>query len=151
PGVGRPCVTSYLAGQTCAYFGDVLAYSVKPPTAAQLAGGTAGIKNPVGPSNTDAGSALSELNSLFNVQGGVGNSPCVQLLQEPGGAGAHNYLENAEIPSVCFNPVAVNVYNQFVPLPTIFPPPVAGGTLPQAVTSAKQPRHEYDGLLRFDY
>jgi len=151
PGVPRPCVTSYFVGMNCAYFGDVLAYSVKPPSATQLAAGTAGIKNPVGSSNTDAGSALSELNSLYNSQGGVGNSACVQLLQAPGGAGAHNYLENAEIPSVCFNPVAVNVYNQFVPLPTIFSTPSPGGTLPQAVTSAKQPRNEYDGLARIDY
>ena len=151
PGVPRPCVTSYFNGMTCAYFGDVLAYSVKPPTGPQLAAGTAGIKNPLGSSNAQAGSALSELNSLYNSQGGVGNSPCVQLLQSPTGAGAHAYLQNGEIPSVCFNPFSVNVYNQFLPLPTIFSTPSAGGTLPQAVTSAKQPRNEYDGLARIDY
>ncbi len=60
PGVPRPCVNTYFAqaGQTCAYFGDVLAYSVKAPSAAQIAAGTAGIKNPLGSSNAQAGSAF---------------------------------------------------------------------------------------------
>ena len=80
----------------------------------------------------------------------MGNSPCVQLLQQPGGAGAHNYLENAEIPVL--QPVtAVTVYNQFTRRQPSFFTPTPGGILPQAVSSAKQPRNEYDGLVRVDY
>jgi hypothetical protein len=167
PGVPRPCVSTQFAGMSCASFTAVLATGVSynPITSpAKIAAGTAGIKNPLGSSNTDAGSARSELLSTALATGNPQYVQCVNLLTAlangtPASNGppptpavpAINDLPNAEVPSICFNPVAITVYNKYLPLPSIFPAPVAGGQLPYAVTTAKQPRNEYDGLIRFDY
>jgi hypothetical protein len=150
PGIARPCISAQFKGENCASFANVVATEVSynvMTSPAKVAAGTAGIKNPLGSSNQYAGSALSELLSTYAATGNPMYNQCVTDLQKLGLA----YLPNAEVPSECFNPFSLTVYNDFLPLPTVFIPPTPGGQLPYAVTSAKQPRNEFDGLGRIDY
>ncbi len=146
-GTPRPCISTQFAGMTCASLATTVQYAVKPPDPGKVALGTAGVKNPIGSSNTYASSALQELNSTYAATGNIMYRNCVTLLQSINLA----YLPNAEIPSECINPVAALTISRYLPLPNVNQPAVAGGVLPYAVTSKKQPRNEYDGLLRFDY
>lgn len=154
PGVQRPCISAQFAGKTCASFTDVLARAVKPPDPTSIAQAKSGIKNPLGASNVDSASARSELQSTVIATGNPMYAQCItdlDALANPKVGTPLNYMPNAEIPSECFNPVSVTVYNNFLPLPNVDTPIVANGALPYAVTSAKQPRNEYNGLARLDY
>jgi outer membrane receptor protein involved in Fe transport len=141
PGVGLPCVSPVFAGQTCANF-----------AASFPAGSNVNqiLQNPLY-SSTYAASAQSQLNSTYQLAGGTGNSPCVNLLQSylnsTNAITTKRYLPNAEIPSACFNPVAVNFLNKYVPVPN---QPSIGGAPPQALSTARQPRNDYNGLARID-
>ncbi len=103
------------------------------------------LKNPL----FDVGKGyLPIVNSVFNtsyaVAGGNGTSPCIaELTQALAATG--EYLPNAELPSVCFNPVIVNVMNRYVPLATYT------NLQPGTYNYAEFPRSEYDGLFRVDY
>lgn len=93
----------------------------------------------------------SVFDTAYQVAGGTlapgAHSPCVielsQALQTYG-----EYLPNAELPSVCLNPVIMNVMNKYVPLPA--PTASAQGGV-QVSTSAPYPHTEYDGMMRVDY
>lgn len=97
----------------------------------------------------------SMLNTAYAVANGTpapgSDSPCTTLLKgllltHPGTAG--EYLPGAELPSICFNPVILNLFKKgYLPLPTTLN---ASGS-PQAVTTAKLPRNDQNALLRLDF
>jgi len=93
------------------------------------------------------------LNTAYQAAGGSlpGNaqSPCiVELNQAMATAADPAHLPNSELPAVCFNPVIVNVFNKFVPLPAATTG-ITGATA--TTTTAPYPRSEYDGMIRVDY
>ncbi|WP_176441553.1 TonB-dependent receptor [Granulicella rosea] len=141
PGVGLPCTSTYFAGQTCANFLASFPAGSNPNQVLQ---------NPVY-SSTYGATAISQLNSTYAQQGGTGTSPCVTALtaymNSNNAATTKRYLPNAEIPSNCFNPVAVNFLSQYVPVPN---QPSIGNAPPQALSTAKQPRNDYNGMARID-
>jgi hypothetical protein len=143
PGVSLPCTSAYFAGMTCANFLDNFPAGSNPNQVVQ---------NPLY-SSTYGASAASQLNSTYQQQGGVGTSPCVTELSNymnnatVNTATTKRYLPNAEIPSICFNPVAVNFLNKYVPVPN---QPSIAGAPPQALSTANQPRNDYNGLARID-
>jgi hypothetical protein len=143
PGVALPCTSTYFAGMTCANFSaDFLPGS----NLNQI------VQNPLY-SSTYGATAISQLNSTYQQQGGTGTSPCVTAMTNymnnstANAATTKRYLPNAEIPSMCFNPVAVNFLNKYVPVPN---QASIGGAPPQALSTAKQPRNDYNGLARID-
>ena len=142
PGVARPCISAQFANMTCASFAAL--FPQDSATQAGIAAGTTGIKNVLGSSNTYAATALSGLQSTWAQSGNSGTSPCVALLN--GLANTLRYMPNGEIPSICFNPVAVQVLNRYVPLPNLF----TLGQLPFAITQGKQPHNDWNGLARVD-
>jgi hypothetical protein len=129
PGVGRPCVSSQFAGMNCASFVEDF------PGAPQL-------KNPFYTASY-VGSATSIQNAAWAQAGNSGTSPCVTLL---GTTYRTQYLPNGEIPSVCFNPVAVNFYNKYLPLPNL----TISGDPHYLVSTANQPRNDQEGMIRVD-
>lgn len=141
PGLGSPCVSTVFAGKTCANFSNAF------PAGTNI---NQALQNPLY-SSTYGASAQSQLNSTYALQGGTGNSPCVtdmlNYMNSNNSVTTKRYLPNAEVPSECFNPVAVNFLNQYVPVPN---QPSIGGAQPEAVSTAKQPRNEYNGLIRID-
>jgi hypothetical protein len=144
PGVPLPCTSTYFAGMTCANFLGNFPTGSNPNQIVQ---------NPLY-SSTYGASATSQLNSTWHQQGGTGTSPCVTTLMSYMNNSAANaattkrYLPNAEIPSVCFNPVAVNFLNEYVPVPN---QPGIAGAPPQALSTANQPRNDYNGMARIDW
>jgi len=156
PGVPRPCSTAYFAqmGYTCASFlADFYPASSAPPPGSNLP--NTQVHNPLY-SSTYGTTAIAQLNSTYAQQGGTGTSPCVQTLmnielqpnpQNANKAYGTEYMPNGELPSVCFNPVAVAFYSKYLPLPNRAS---INGADPEAVSTAKQPRNEMDGLARID-
>ncbi len=123
PEVPRTCITSAFAAYTCATFTE---------------DGSTTFVNPV--LGNSAASAISALNAAWQVAGNSGTSPCVTLLQS-------QPAKISEVPSICFNPVTAAIGNR-LPLPNVFG---QGGTLPIAVSEAKQPRFDHAGLIRIDW
>ena len=139
-GVGRPCTSSQFAGHNCATFVEDY-----PGATGSAAIANASLKNPMYSSST-APIAISQLNSAWVQAGNTGTSPCVTLLKSL--ASPYNkYLPNAEVPDVCFNPVAMNFYNKYSPLPNLT---ISGNSL-YAVTSANEPRNDQEGMIRVDF
>jgi hypothetical protein len=89
----------------------------------------------------------SDLNTSYRVAGGNGTSPCLTELNAALNTYGE-YLPYAELPSVCFNPVILNVLNKYVPLPNPTAE-AAGGE--ETYSIVPYPRMEYDGLMRVDY
>jgi hypothetical protein len=133
-----PCsTTGAFAGQDCASF------------VADAAAGKANsyLKNPL----YDTGKGYvpivqDAIQTAYNVAGGNGTSPCYTELEQAMSVYGE-YLPNAELPSVCFNPVILNVINKYVPLPAS----TANLASVPTNTYAPYPRSEYDGLFRVDY
>jgi len=94
----------------------------------------------------------SALNTWWQLEGNIGQNPCITLLQSvvgstpaapiPPAVTAMRYMPNQEIPSICFDPVSVNILKRIA-----LPNPVTG----IATTTAPQPRNEQDGLARVDW
>ena len=93
------------------------------------------------------------LNSAYAQAGGMGQSPCLSLLNSAAVfAAGHNYantgklqpsyLPNAEVPTQCLNPVVLTMLNTFAPVPD------ATGF---AVTRSPAPTGDKNGLIRLDY
>lgn len=140
PGVKRACVTPAFAAAgdgTCASFNNPGDYPIDPVSNQQ-------VTMPNWGQSTGLGLSVVEpaLNSAWQVQGGTGTSPCWTLLTT-----VPSPMPNYEVPSLCFNPVAVNLFNRLA-LPTLTIP---GSALPYAVTTAKQPRNDQNGLVRVDW
>lgn len=145
-GVPRPCISTQFAGMTCASFNE----DFKLPPGAGITTPTSlnSARNPFYASSTYLGSAQSEIASTWAAQGGTGNGPCYALLQSLAAVTAtKEYLPNNEIPSICFNPVAVNFLAKYLPLPNN----PNGLNLPFTLTYARSPKREYDGFARFDW
>ena len=134
-GTPLPCSsTGAFAGQNCASF------------LADANSKTNYLKNPIYTGSAFASTAQTAFQQAYLQAGGNGTSPCyTELLRAYNVYG--EYLPNSELPSVCFNPVILNVLNKYVPLPgtTASDPSVATNTY------AAFPRSEYDGLFRVDY
>jgi Carboxypeptidase regulatory-like domain/TonB dependent receptor len=133
-----PCTTNgAFAGQNCASFIQ------------DANGKTNFLKNPLYNSST-APIAQQAFSTAYQVASGQtatgqGTSPCYQELLQVYNADGE-YIPNSEIPSVCFNPVIVNVLNKYVPLPT-----AANTNATGTYTYAPYPRYEYNGLMRVDF
>jgi len=141
PGVPMPCVSAAWSGMTCANFTNAF------PAGSNV---NQSLQNPVY-SSTYGASAISQLNSTWQQLGHTGNSPCVtdmtNYMNSNNSVTTKRYLPNAEMPSECFNPVAVNFLNRYVPVPN---QPSIGGAQPEAVSTALQPRNDYNGMARID-
>jgi hypothetical protein len=152
PGIPLPCITPSYAGMSCANFSSDF---TSPASQALIAAGTGGVRSPIYATSSYLSSAITEINSTYTAQGGTGTSPCITALTAamaltnvPGFPKPAEYLPNNEIPSVCFNPVSVNVLAKYVPYPNQINP---SGGAPYTVTNTLQPRNEHDGFARFDY
>ena len=161
----RPCVSAQFAGMSCASFVDnfttpaLYQEYLNGQTYLNNCPSTANMPTCVGVSRPDWSSTYfatttSQLNSNYAVQGGTGNSPCLNYLNAAlgpisPGANVQHFLPNAEVPSPCWNPVATTVLAKYVPLPNL-PADVAGGEL-ATLSSALQPRNDYNGLARVDW
>ena len=137
PGVKRACITPAFAAAgdgSCASFADPSDY----PYETLSGGSTQQDLMPNFGASTGLGVSVVEptLNAAWQVQGNTGTSPCWTLLTT-----VPSPMPNYEIPSLCFNPVAVNLINRF-PLPNL-------GY--EAVSTAKQPRNDQNGLARVDW
>ena len=97
-----PCVSAAWSGMTCANFTNAF------PAGSNV---NQSLQNPVY-SSTYGASAISQLNSTWQQLGHTGNSPCVtdmtNYMNSNNSVTTKRYLPNAEMPSECFNPVAVN-------------------------------------------
>ena len=141
-GTPRACVSTQFAGLTCASFaGDAVAGA----SISTL------VYNPVvSTSNSSFGTnptvAIGQLQSTWLATGHTGTSPCLTLLESLGGGG---YLPNAEVPSVCFDPVMQNIINHgYIPLPTAT---LGTGQYQFAVAQTPRPQREFGGFLRGDW
>ena len=164
-GTPRTCMTAAFASYSCANFtedfeklntntGMISASGMATNVFANYVAGTgqcAGI--PTNNLYINCTAALSAVNAAWTQAGNIGTSPCPALLASlpttlnaslNGNAGP---LPNNELPSVCFNPVSVRLL-AYQPLPTI---PQPGNLLLKAVSQAKQPRNDQNGLIRIDY
>jgi len=140
-----PCTSpGPFAGQTCANF-SASATTVYP--VAQT------LYNPASNSPTLSIPASSAFNTAYTQAGNVlapgVNSPCViELLAVGAQLSAAkttypNSLPNAEMPSVCFNPIAVEVLSRYVPVSTNYSLSTA--------TTANQPRNDFNLFGRLDW
>jgi len=135
----RPCISPEFVGKTCASF------------AADYAAGTnlsAVIENPVYNTRSQVAQAAQEIASTAATPAGAqqGAAQCLTDLTSPT---APEYLPNAEIPSECFNPVTLNLYNKYLAVPTVNGVPVANPS--QLLSTAKQPKNDQNGLARVDW
>jgi len=157
-GVPHMCQYPGFAGLQCANFGvDFPNPAIDPPTG--LPAGVSGInylvRNPL-ENSTYASPFQNQINAAWQQSGGTGTSPCYTALNNLyAGSGvlaapySNKYLPYAEIPSICFNQVAVNFMNKYLPFTT--PGAVNASGFPQTNTTAHQPRNDWDGLSRIDY
>jgi hypothetical protein len=143
PGVQRPCVSAVFQGQYCATF---LEDFQNTSSYAGAVAGTAGLRNPLYANNSNI-NVTSELNSTYAAQGGTGTSPCISTLSSALVLNKE-FLPNAELPAVCFNPVSTNVLAKYLPLPNS---PSGTGGLPYTNTFTRQPQSNQAGFARFDY
>ena len=140
PGVPRACSSTQFAGMTCASFVEDFP---APNVGAE-------VRNPLYANSTYLASATSEIQSTYFAQGGTGVSPCYALLQSLLLTSAtKEYLPGDELPSICFNPVAVNFEAKYLPLPNS--PNTTTGGLPYTLTYTPSPKREFDGFARFDW
>jgi hypothetical protein len=141
----RPCSpTGQFAGKVqCASFADEFPYAP-----ALLTGTFAnGLENPLWNTRSQVAEAATEITSTANTPAGAaqGAAQCLQDLANT----TNEYLVQAEVPSECFNPVAVNLFNKYFPIPEVNGVPVS---IPTPITSvAKQPRNDQNGLSRIDW
>ena len=140
-GSPRPCVSTQFAGQQCASFaGDAKAGA----SISTL------VYNPViSTSNSSFGTqpniAIGQLQSTWLATGHTGTNPCITLLVTLGSS----YLPNAEVPSVCFDPVVQNVIKRgYIPLPTAN---LGTGQYQFAVAQTPRPQREFGGFIRGDW
>jgi hypothetical protein len=145
-GAPRPCISPVFAGLNCASFAEDFQTVAGGP--AEIAAGTGGLRNAVYSGSSYLQSAISEINSTYAQQGGTGTSPCITELQTVIAAGFKEYLPNAELPSVCFNPVATNALAKYVPLPN---QTNSTGGLPYTNTFTLKPQNDQIGFARFDF
>jgi outer membrane receptor protein involved in Fe transport len=164
PAPNRPCTAGvYAPGATCASFLS----DVQPLTPngkylkfynPEIYTSTSGLQEQ--PSN-----ALAMFESAYvqagNPDPGPGNTPCDQALKQAAAVASRanppyqyfnvgeqaSYLPNAEIPSVCLNPVIQNILNQNVGVPTI----VSANGQFNNISKRGQPKDDKNVLARIDW
>jgi len=160
-GVPHMCQYPGFAGMQCANFG------IDFPTTIPVTTNSSGVTGPTCAGVTDYRQCYlrnplenQTYNSPFQTQvgdgwtqsGGTGQSPCLSALTALNNGLAlpysKNYLPYEELPSICFNPVAVAFMNAYIPYTT--PGLYSASGFPQTNTTAKQPRNDWDGLARID-
>jgi len=142
-GTPRQCITPQFAalGGSCASFAEDARAGVSIQTL---------IYNPiVATSNSSFGTqpsiANSQLQSTWLATGHTGTSPCLTVL----GNLANAYLPNAEIPSLCFDPVIQNIISRgYIPQPTAN---LGSSQFLYAVTQTPRQQREYGGFFRSDW
>ncbi len=138
-GVQQSCASPQFAGKTCATFGEDF-----PGVNVNQA-----LKNPLY-SSTYSSTVTSQLNAAWTLAGNTGISPCVTLLNSVMNSlpsPYNKYLPNAEIPTVCFNPVAVNFYNNYLVLPNT----TRGGDSHYLLSHGNHPQSSPEGMARVDF
>ncbi|MDE1163159.1 MAG: carboxypeptidase regulatory-like domain-containing protein [Acidobacteriaceae bacterium] len=148
PGVPHICSASApteFQGKQCATFVQDFAGST-------LA--TAGLmRNPVAPANGGT-AAITSLNTSYRIANPTttGNSPCVTDLQNyynrQTTSSTQRYLPTLEYPVECFDQVAMNFINRFLPVQQSTT--VSPGVVPVAHLTAPQPKNDQNGLARVD-
>jgi len=122
-GSPRPCVLAAFAGLYCASFEE------------DFAPGTVnGLRRPDYASSSYLSSAIAEITSTARAEGQTGTPQCLTDLARLNAVNQLEYISTDELPSSCFNPVAVNVLAR----------------LPYTDTHALQPRNDQNGLARVD-
>lgn len=145
PGTMHMCQYPAFSGMQCASFVSDFSY----PTGTTI---NTVLRNPL-ENSTYAGLFISQETAAWQQAGNTGNSPCYTAFLNlystlpSTGTFEKDYLPYAEMPAMCFNPVALNFLNAYMP----FPNAVNSGGLPVANLTAKQPRNDWDGLARMDF
>jgi len=139
-----PCsATGLFAGNNCASFAGVFApgTDLSSPTNAN------GLENPLYNTRSQVAQAAQEIGSTAATPAGAaqGAGACQAWLTNT----TAEYLPYAEIPVQCINPVALNLYQKYFPIPSINGVPVSVPT--SLLTGAKQPRNDQNGLARIDW
>jgi hypothetical protein len=141
PGVALPCTPGGAFTGTCASFAEDFPGDPGTPAINK------DLDNPL-KTAAYAAYTLQELNAAWAQQGGTGTSPCVTALQSAAMVYG-NFLPNAELPSVCINPVSQNFLTKYIPVPN--QQIGSTGTLPFLVSDANQPHNDQLGLARVDW
>jgi hypothetical protein len=159
----RPCIASQWAGKTCASFLADYPAGTDPNTG-NLTTCTAtgvcttttnnGVVNPFYKTTNYYAQAVTQLTSTAQTPAGAaqGAQQCLYDLENlANGATASSnpyILPYAEIPTECFNPVAINFTNKYLQVPMQNGVPVTVPTL--LPTVANQPRNDQNGFARAD-
>jgi hypothetical protein len=150
PGVAHPCSAaspSQFHGKTCADYTADFCYVTSSICLAPVTTATA-IRNPI---YTQGVTAISAQNAAWVQSGHTGTSPCVTdltaYMNSQSTSSGQEHLPTPELPTECFNPVTVNFVNKYIPYATQF---IGAAQQPEAVSSAKQPRNDNEGLARVD-
>lgn len=133
------------AGHTCASFVEdaEAQYTTANPTTTSDPTYSKYLRNPL---YTVPSVATNALNTAYTQAGNSGTSPCVDLLQAA--MAAHGeYLPYAEMPSECFNPVAKQFAQKYIPTSVVYS---GSGSLPYTTSTAPQPRNDKSFLIRGD-
>jgi len=149
-GTPRPCTSAQFAGfsQCASFAGDAANPSLIPTLIFDPA-----IQFSISSGKTIAATAINQLNSTWVAAGNTlppgGNSPCVSLLQSLGSANTTTYMPNAEVPSICFDPVVQNIIaHNYIPTPNT---QLGKSQYLYSSAQAAKPQHEYGGFARVDY
>ncbi len=156
-GMQHPCQWSGWAGLSCANFGADFPTVPNAGSKYQVPYYNEYLQNPLA-SSTNSDLFIHQANRAAavaaNMPGEI-TSACYNLLNlayttlsSSGAGGFYNkYLPYEELPSACFNPVSTALLNKYVPYPNA----TGTQTLPVLNLTAKQPRNDWDGLVRLDY
>jgi hypothetical protein len=154
-GVPHMCQYPGFAGMQCANFAfdwpTTVPVSSSGTTIPNVPYYNQTLRNPLESSSTNS-NFQTQMNAAWQQAGNTGQSPCVtamnNLYTTLGNTGPYyyEYIPYQELPSICFNPVAVAFVDRYVPFPNTTGP---GGN-PYAQTTAAQPRNDWDGFLRGD-
>ena len=148
PGVAHPCsAASPFHGKTCADYSGDFCFTVSTTCLTTVTPATA-IRNPI---YTQGPTAISALNAAWVQSGHTGTSPCVNdltsYMNSQTTTSGQEHLPTPELPTECFNPVVLNFVNKYIPFATQM---IGSASQPEAVSSAKQPRNDNEGLARVD-
>lgn len=133
------------AGHTCASFAEdaTAAYTTPVPPVTSDPTDSHYLVNPLYSQGVIASNAIT---TAYHQAGNTGASPCLPLLQSALTAKGE-YIPYSELPSECFNPVAQQVEQKYIPMSA----PYSGSeALPSTTSIASQPRNDQDFFIRGD-
>ncbi len=139
--------TGAFAGHTCASFEE-------DATAASASTADRYLHNPL---YNEPIFAANIFNTAYHLAGNAGTSPCIALLQHAlnvAPAATPYFVPGSEIPSECFNPVAQQIEQEYIPMSVpytgSFTDPSPRASLPATTSAAPQPRNDQTFLIRGD-